>query len=270
MNSEDSQLIEAVVQQVMRVLAQHGAAPGVSGGSPASIHPPAGVCTGDDSKFKEPNAVAQSISSQSSAPLTGFVTEAQLLDAVEAAPDRIAVLAAHAKLTPLAHDYVREHPQSVRRASTSQASTVESTAPSWLWWADGRCDAVDRTVALQGKQLRPASAGRTSCAVSQVVRDLAASIKAGRAVGGLLFVRHAALAMCCANRCASLRAVLGTCKESVEQGVSELGANVLVIEYPFVEPNEMSAMIEIMLRRTGAAASPPSSVQRLLADLHRC
>ena len=72
--------------------------------------------------------------------------------------------------------------------------------------------------------------------------------------------------MCYANRPSSLRAVVGTCGEAVEQGIAALGANVLVIEYPYVKPDAMTAMVDRFISQT-PQASP--QVQRDLADMQR-
>ena len=69
------------------------------------------------------------------------------------------------------------------------------------------------------------------------------------------------------NRCQSIRAVIGTCEEAVEQGITELGANVLVLEYPHVTPRSMVVMVDRMLQ---SVPTVPPLVQRELADLHRC
>ena len=72
---------------------------------------------------------------------------------------------------------------------------------------------------------------------------------------------------CFANRCASLRAVIGTCGEAVEQGIIDLGANVLIIEYPHHGYRSMSSMIDRFLQQDPKS---PANVERDLGDLHRC
>ena len=72
--------------------------------------------------------------------------------------------------------------------------------------------------------------------------------------------------MCYTSRCSAIRAVVGTCMEAVEQGIRELGANVLVIEYPYVRPEQIAAMAARMTQH------PPNKrpdVERELTDLHR-
>ena len=83
----------------------------------------------------------------------------------------------------------------------------------------------------------------------------------------MLFVPTAAKAMCYANRCPSIRAVVGTCAKAVEHGIDELGANVLVIEYPHHGPASMAALVDRMLQHQPEV---PPQVQRELTELQRC
>ena len=298
MNDSDRQLVEAIAQQVIELLRRRGmlgpdssAGAADSGGPRAEVRPPIGVCTGDYSKFPElagrslgapPPMASSSVpappASSSSAPptyqvvpITGIVTANQLQAAMAAAPDGVAVLACDARLTPLAADLAREKPQGVCRASSGTvAAPAGSPAPAalpLLWWADGPNAAVRQIVEQRRDRLRSSTTGANPSATAQVVRDLAAAIKARQVAGGLLFVNHAAQAMCYANRCLSIRAVLGTCDEAVEQGLGELGANVLVLEYPFVGQRAMAAMVDRFMH---APPTVPPSVERMLAELHRC
>ena len=278
----DQELVRRIAEQVIRSLGSQAQQPGSE--TRARVRPPAGVCTGDYSKFVElrgRDIGAQPAGdpgsdrgpSPSGAPATppvvhlgGIVTAHQLQEAIASSSDGVAVLAADARLTPLANDLVRQDPQCVRRADTDPGVRAAGAAP-WTWWIDGACPAVDSVVARWGQRLVPATAPRRAAALPQVVRDLAAALKAHRVVGGFLFVPNAATSMCFANRCMSIRGVVGTCGEAVEQGIAELGANVLVIEYPHHGHRSIEAMVERMLQQVPKA---PPTVQRELADLHRC
>lgn len=290
MTPQEQKLVEQITEQVMAVLrAQRGdkastetLAKVVQSVIPgASIHPPVGICTGDYSKFTElrgTNVGASKPPSKPSLPqineplpLSGIITAGQLQDAMAASSDGVARLAPDARLTPLAADFVREHPKSIARVDrqaggASQVKNASSTLP-WLWWADGSCPAVDQTVNPLSSVLRLSGAQKNMNAMTDVVRDLASSIKGNRVQGGVLFVRNAARAMCYANRCLSIRAVIGSCDETVEQGINELGANVLVIEYPFVGQRAMAAMVNRFVQQPPRV---PPAVERTLAELHRC
>lgn len=292
MSQVDPKLIDQVVRQVLEQLRhaqpQAGNAPTPAAPAPADIHPPIGVCTGDYSKFPELAAKAQSPApapvapaSPSSAPaaappattpaLKGIVTASQLQAAMDAAPEGVAVLAADARLSPLANDLARLHPHRLRRLGTPQgerpaAAHPAALDPQWSWWIDGYCPAVQELTTQRRHALRPTGAIRHPSSLSQVIKELAAAVKTHRVQGGVLFVHHAALAMCMANRCPSLRAVAGTCVEAVDQGVRELGANVLVIEYPHHGLKSMSAMVD---RLAAQLVTPPAHVERELSELHR-
>lgn len=269
-----------------------GGVPVVSERSDANIQPPIGTCTGDYSKYpelaKRLNPPATNVTPATTVPaaapsqsaLTGFVTENQLREAIKASPLGVALLAADARLTPLGNDFARQFPQKIQRATHAYTTTTTHTNKAfgtggasgggdlpWYWWIQGQCPAVTQVTNQRAAQLRTMAAGHNSEQLGQVVRDLASAIKSSKAAGGLLFVPSAARVMCMANRCASLRAVVGTCGEAVEQGVRELGANVLVIEYPHQGPRSIQAMVDRMLSQKPVV---PASVQRDLADLHRC
>ncbi|HEX7008775.1 MAG TPA: hypothetical protein VF184_02260 [Phycisphaeraceae bacterium] len=287
----NEQLVQQVVEQVIRLLRQEKAE-----SRQAQVRPPAGVCTGDYSKFPElagrrvgagqgqtasaePRA-ASSVDSASSqaqavAALTGIVTAQQLQEAMKASPDGTVILAPDARLTPLANDLAMQHADLIRRqdralspASSAGTSANASTSEElpWLWWAQGYCPAVQEVTHRWSAQLRPSAAPRNETGLVQVIRDLAAGVRQRSVQGGLLFVPSAAQAVCYANRVAALRAVVGTCAEAVEQAVRDLGANVLVVEYPYVKPAAIEQMVQRMLRQP---PRPPAHVMRHLVELQR-
>lgn len=268
MNESERKLISLITDEVLKVINQ-GAKQDAS--PPAPIRPPIGQCTGDYSKFPElagrmnPASSPPAPTPAAAIPLTGIVTANQLHEAMDKAGDGVAVLAPDARLTPLANDLARQLPQRIRRGSAAtgaNAAGAVAPAANWLWWIDGECSAASSIVSQRSHLLRAMGGAH----VGQIVRDLAAAVKSKQAFGGILFVGNAAKSMCFANRASSLRAVVGTCGEAVEQGISELGANVLVIEYPYTKPDAMTVMVD---RFIGRAPSVPAGVQRELADLQR-
>jgi hypothetical protein len=100
-----------------------------------------------------------------------------------------------------------------------------------------------------------------------VVKELAGLVKAKRVGCGLLFVDSAARAACYANRCASLRAIVGTNDKAVSEGVEQLGANVLIMEYPQLGYKGMMAMVKPFLE---SQRDVPAAVQRELNELATC
>ncbi|MCE9590409.1 MAG: hypothetical protein K8S99_07790 [Planctomycetes bacterium] len=279
MATPDPQLVQLITQQVIAVLRERGIVPGAGAAAQArvEIRPPMGVCTGDYSQFPElagrnVGAEKQDAKPQAAAvlPLTGIITANQLQAAMDASSGGAVVLAVDARLSPLANDLARKFPNRIQRASASSNKSenpADAADLPWLWWIDGSCPVVSQVTTERSARLRASSAPHSPASLSGVVRELASAIKARRVAGGILFVHNAARAMCLANRCASIRAVVGTCGEAVEQGVTELGANVLVVEYPHHGYRGVSQMVDRMLQQP---PKPPASIERELADLHRC
>ena len=61
-------------------------------------------------------------------------------------------------------------------------------------------------------------------------------------------VKGSAEAIVYANRCPSLRAIVGTCLESVDQGIAAVAANVLVLEYPYKSLSQIRNMLSRFAR----------------------
>lgn len=271
MPTPDEQLVQQITEQVLLAL-QRGRHPSQPA---APIHPPVGVCTGDYSQFTDrpdlahaTDARADTAMSIRPAALTGIITAAQLQEAIENSLGQKVLISPTARLTPLATDYARENPDKIERgqASVVQSSNSSSQAASWLWWADGHCPAVQAITAAHRQRLRPSAAARSESGLLQAIRDLKIGLANQTLAGGLLFVSSAARAGLLANRCPEVRAVVGTCEQGVNEAISDLGVNVLIVEYPYVDENQMSAMVAAML--AGLPEVSPH-LARELADLQR-
>lgn len=200
--------------------------------------------------------------------------------------DRRIVLPYRARLTPLAQDWIRAkkvqlgygdvpgatdgNNGSAGTASSAAASqdTSNNTA-AFLWWCDGPCGPAKAALVSEERQssLRPLDAPSDSKRIVQVVKQIAQEVKTGRAAGAVLMVQSGAQAIVYANRCSSLRAVLGTCLETVEQGVQHVGANVLVLEYPHRTLQQMKNMLSRFVR---ANRSLSDDVKQQLQELASC
>lgn len=294
MPQANAQLIQQITQQVLALLHQ---TPGTSGppgrgvgsgdAAPVDVHPPIGVCTGDYSKFAEMRpreksgendpACTGASPDQPTVTLKGFVTARQL----EAVGAKVVSLAPGAKLTPAGADYVRDKKIKVQRAQAKSAcgcggtccgknsgdKKSAATLGQWAWWIDGHCPGVDKVVPQYGSALAPIAARRQTSGLVEACGTIARRIASGKVAGGVMFVRSAALAACFANRCPSVRAVVGTCTGAVEQGVKQLGANVLIVEYPYHGPESMRQMIDTFVKSPRPALS---LVERQLKELGRC
>ena len=99
------------------------------------------------------------------------------------------------------------------------------------------------------------------------IKHLAGEIRNDRAAAGVLLVQSGAAAVVFANRCPSLRAILGTCRESVQQGVDRVDANVLVIEHPYQTLQQVRNMVSLFVR---ARRELSENVKRQLQELASC
>jgi hypothetical protein len=106
--------------------------------------------------------------------------------------------------------------------------------------------------------------------VLKAIKHIASEVKSGRVAAAILLVQSAAAAIVYANRCPSLRAVLGTCLETVEQGIQLIAANVLVIEYPHQTLSQMKNLIGRFARAAAAGRAPSDEVQQRLKELASC
>jgi hypothetical protein len=272
----DSNLVRAIAEQVLLALRGNTG----SGGGVVNIHAPLGECTGDYSKFTDvkiqsapaPVAVAQTVvvSAPSAPPaatvLKGVITVSHIR-AIKG-PLRIGK---GAILTPLAQDYIRD--KHIQVVSDTGAGTGEkisinagTNSPTY-WWIDGQCPSVAKVI----EALRPntlASRERSSPDnLRLVVKELATLVKNKKVTGALLFVNSAARAVCYANRCHSLRAIVGTSDKAVADGIEHLGANTLILEYPLLGFKSMMALVKPFIE---SLHQPSAAVQKELSELMTC
>lgn len=175
-----------------------------------------------------------------------------------------------ARLTPLASDFVRLRKLvvgyadvlavqaggtiSVAKSTSVSAPPIQSAGDrpkgSFLWWCDGPSGPAKAAIVAEEKQsgVRPLAVPADARQIVTVIKTLAAEIKSGGSAGGVLLVQNAATAIVLANRCPSLRAIIGSCLEAVEQGISQVAANVLVIEYPHKTLQQTRNMLARFLR----------------------
>jgi len=147
---------------------------------------------------------------------------------------------------------------------------VESRATgTTLWWCDGPCGAVKAAITAQAKEsaLRALDIPADTKQIVPVVRAVAQELKAGTAQAAVLVVQNAAAAMVFANRCRSVRAVVGTCLDAVEQGLRLVAANVLVIEHPYKTLPQAKSLLARFCR---AKREVTPDVQRQLEELSSC
>jgi hypothetical protein len=192
------------------------------------------------------------------------------------------VLPYGARLTPLAVDWARSKririgygPKELAESLHPAEKGAEVPAPAALgattvlWWCDGPCGAAKAALAAQAREsnLAPIDLPSEATQLVAAIKRLAAAVKAGQAGGGVLLVKAAAEAIVYANRCPSLRAVVGTCLESVDQGIGSIAMNVLIVEYPYKSLPQIRNMLSRFAR---GAKNPSAETQRRLQELASC
>lgn len=271
---EQSQLIAEVTRKVIAAL--NGRSADRSG--VARVKPPAGLCTADGKAHQTPPSPPQTPASATtkkpcddpnactdcsdckthretnnagpSIPvLNGIVTASQ----IAATRSKHIELGKGARLTPLAKDYLKEKKIRVGSAlpntdsgtnpGTGSANNVGRRSTGYIYWMEGQDQAVRQMLTGYRDQLRPVASSATGSELASVVQTIARQIEKGQAEGAVLFVRSGALAGCFANRKSSLKAIVGTSLHTVEVGVHQLQANVLIIEYPQAGTGLMGQML---------------------------
>jgi ribose 5-phosphate isomerase RpiB len=215
------------------------------------------------------------------------------------------VLPYRARLTPLAQDWVKAKRVALGYSDVGVASAASAAQPAqapvsgraqhdgcscaepgvlrtpakygacacshsaYLWWCDGPCGPAKAALTIYEKEsgIKALDAQNGASQIVPVIKKLAAEVKAGHAAGGILMVRNAAAVMVYANRCPSLRAILGTCQDAVEQGIQQVAANVLVIEYPHKTLQQMKNMLGRFVK---AKRELGEDVKRQLQELSSC
>jgi hypothetical protein len=192
------------------------------------------------------------------------------------------VLPYGARLTPLALDWARGKKLKIgygpAELSQSQHPTISETpapkasAPGTntiLWWCDGPCGAAKAALSAQAREssMAPIDLPSETTQLTAAIKRLASEVKSGHAGGGVLLVKGAAEAIVYANRCPSLRAIVGTCLESVDQGIAAVAANVLILEYPY---KSLSQIRNLLARFARGSRNPSDQTQQRLQELTSC
>jgi ribose 5-phosphate isomerase RpiB len=187
------------------------------------------------------------------------------------------VLPYRARLTPLAVDWLKDRKIQVGYSDVEtkpadavlRHEEVIAEQATILWWADGACGPSKAAVMSLGREanVKTMEIAVDAKRMVSAIKLMATEIKAGRAKAGILLVENAATAMVYANRCPSLRAVLGTCREAVEQGISLVGANVLVIEHRYKTLPQVKTMLGMFVKGSRRVSD---EVAKLLKELSTC
>jgi hypothetical protein len=187
------------------------------------------------------------------------------------------VLPYRARLTPLAMDWVRtkkiaigysESPQT-KSATPAAAQAPAPVTGEYLWWSDGPCGPAKAAIAMEARQspLRELDIQAGPDALVAAIKTIAAAIKDGKAAGGLLLLQTSGSAVILANRCSSLRAIVGSSLETVDQGVNQLAANLVIIEQCRWSLPQVRNLVARFLRGKRQLSE---DAQRQLTELSKC
>lgn len=193
-----------------------------------------------------------------------------------------------ARLTPLASDWIRSRKvvvgygdletadskgaSSGRLRGANSAPLAASHAPApgaFVWWCDGPCGPAKAAVIAHEREssLRAMDLPTDSKQLVVVLKRIATDVKSERIQGAILLLQTGALATVLANRCPSLRAILGTSLESVEQGVQQAAANVLIVEHP---QKTLQQVKNLLSRFTRGKRTLDEMIHRQLQELASC
>ena len=189
------------------------------------------------------------------------------------------VLPYRARLSPLAIDWVKSKKITLGYADGA-AANPKAAAPlahfsaalpgeKYFYWCDGPCGTAKAALTAQARESSlaelpiPNDPGRLIAAI----KHLAAQVKSQSAGGGILLVSSGASALVFANRCPSLRAIVGTCLQTVEEGIQQVAANVLIIEYPH---QTLQQIRNLLARFVKAQRTLSDETQRSLKELSSC
>jgi hypothetical protein len=149
----------------------------------------------------------------------------------------------------------------------------QSKSPSgpgtFLWWCDAQCGAAKAALASIAREsnLTPVELPNAAAHLVPAIKTIASRLKAQQATGAMLLVKSAAEAIVYANRCPSIRAIVGTCPESIDQGIAAVAANVVIIEYPY---KNFSQIRNLLSRFTRGPRTLSAETQQRLEELTSC
>ncbi|HZZ45134.1 MAG TPA: RpiB/LacA/LacB family sugar-phosphate isomerase [Tepidisphaeraceae bacterium] len=182
-----------------------------------------------------------------------------------------------ARLTPLAHDWLKSRKLVPAYTDLSAPATAASSLPlspiptlqsSYLYWCDGPCGIAKAALsAHRDVSLTPLQTPADPAKILTVAKELANALKSNSIAGGLVFVQSAATANLYLNRCPAIRAVLGTNLQTLDIALRQVAANVLVIE---TTAQSLQQLKNLVGRFVKAKRELSPETQRALQELSSC
>jgi len=160
-------------------------------------------------------------------------------------------------VTPSAKDFIKEKKIIVSYEDTeiNLNQKLRTDDAAWYYWS--ACHLL-KTIEKSNHPdvlIDTSSIANDEDHILSAVKELNQAISRGKVKGGILVVKTSAKAAFLANRCTNMRAVVGNFQKSVEEGIQQLSANVLILEYAYLGKTAMTEMI----RYFTTANRPPIS-----------
>jgi hypothetical protein len=183
------------------------------------------------------------------------------------------------RLTPAAQDLARSRKLEIRfdvtAKSPTQTSQIKSPEPvqavahagagSFFWWCSTRSGTAKAAIAMVSREapLRSIEVQEDAGKTPVAVKSLISALRTNNARGGIFVLDHAGAATVMLNRSRHVRAIVGTSLASIEAGLRDISANVLLIEPGTHALMTLKNMIARFVR--GGAAPSPELQHELLS-----
>ncbi len=171
--------------------------------------------------------------------IEGIVTARKLegYDAVKISKNSI--------ITPAARDLIKEKKILVQvvEPASDPVNQKQNEDASWYYWSAcsllKNIEKPNQTGVVINESIITSEEDKTVLAVNEL-RKL---ISNGKIKGGILVVKTSAQAVYLASRFPEIRPVVGSFPKTVEEGILQFDANVLILEYAYLGKTAMAEMI---------------------------
>lgn len=149
-------------------------------------------------------------------------------------------------ITPAAKDFIKERKILVRMAGelNEPCQQQASCEAGWYYWS--ACSLLKK---LHGdctteELIAGSSISHGEDNTLAAVKDMDQAIARGQVKGGILIVRTSARAAFLTSRYQNMRAVVGSFPKTIEDGIQQFGANVLILEHAHLGKVAMTEMMK--------------------------
>ncbi len=150
-------------------------------------------------------------------------------------------------ITPAAKDVIKEKKILVNFVDSliNPNRAKGCTKSNWLYWSS--CSLL-KCLEIQSSpdiSIATSSINNSEDLVVSAIKNLNQAISSGKVKGGILTVKTSAKAAYLASRYDNMRVVVGSFPKTIEEGVQQLSANVLILEYAYLGKIAMAEMIKL-------------------------